>query len=243
MVDSATDSGRWLSLFSGGKDSSYALYCAQQRGHEIGALVTVLPAGESYMYQRPDTTLTALAAESLGYDLHTVSLAPPEGTPDASTRGDREIEPLERLLQDLLAKESVKGLITGAIASTFQRDRLAALCDRLGLELVAPLWQQAPQKTAAGLFDAGFEITIVEVAAGGLDRSWLGRQLDREAFAELLTLQEQHGIHPLGEGGEFETFVTNGPHMRHPITLTYDIEWDGLRGNLVITDCSFDDPN
>ena len=38
------------------------------------------------------------------------------------------------------------------------------------------------------------------------------------------------------EGGEFETLVTDGPHMDRPIRLEYETEWEGSRGHLRIED-------
>ena len=110
------------------------------------------------------------------------------------------------------------------------------MSDRLGAELFAPLWQKEPRALADEMLAAGFEITVVRVAAYGLDESWLGRTLDADAFAELEALNEEYGVHVLGEGGEFETLVTDGPHMDRPIELDYETEFDGTRGALQITD-------
>ncbi len=86
------------------------------------------------------------------------------------------------------------------------------------------------------MLDAGFEIRIIRVAAYGLDESWLGRTLDADALDELEELNEEYGVHLLGEGGEFETLVTDGPHMDRRIELEYSTEWDGTRGTLVVED-------
>jgi len=231
----STTSG-WVSLFSGGKDSTYALYRGRKRGLNIKRLVTVLPEGESYLYQRPTPAVPAKAAESIGIEHETVALPTPDGDPGVADRGDFEIKPLEKAIARIAGETPISGVIAGAIESTYQRDRIAGVCDRLGLELYAPLWDESTEAIAEGLLEAGFAITIVEVAAGGLDRSWLGRQLDRAAFEELQTLAERHGVHPLGEGGEFETVVTDGPHMQQPLELEYNTVWDGLRGRLEITD-------
>jgi uncharacterized protein (TIGR00290 family) len=110
------------------------------------------------------------------------------------------------------------------------------MCDRLGVDLFAPLWQRDPEALAREMLDAGFEITILQVAAHGLDESWLGRTLDADALDELRELNERYGVHLLGEGGEFETFVTNGPHMSRPVVLDYETEWDGTRGRIRVTD-------
>lgn len=230
----------WISLFSGGKDSSWALYQALERGLPVERLVTVHPDGDSYMYHVPATDLTALAAESIGIDVQNVYPEAFSGT-DATERGDAELEPLERHLSELANKletdgKRLAGVTVGAVASEFQNARVGAMADRLGIDVFAPLWQRDPLELGTEMIEAGFEIRIIAVAAGGLDASWLGRQLDEQALSELATLQEEYGVHPLGEGGEFETLVTDGPHMRRAIEFEYEPEWDGTRGHVRITD-------
>ncbi|WP_254528155.1 diphthine--ammonia ligase [Natrinema gelatinilyticum] len=232
--------GAWMSLFSGGKDSAWALYRAIERGLPVERLVTVHPEGDSYMYHVPATDLTALAAESIGIEL--IDVEPEdfgaEVAVDSSSQGDDELEPLEAALADLDRElpGGVAGVTAGAVESEYQTSRIRGMCDRLGCELFAPLWQQDPRGLADAMLEAGFEITIVQVAAHGLDESWLGRTLDREAIADLEALNEEYGVHILGEGGGFETFVVDGPHMDRRIDLEYETEWDGTRGRVRITD-------
>ncbi|MFD1512042.1 diphthine--ammonia ligase [Halomarina rubra] len=229
----------WVSLFSGGKDSSWALYRALEAGHPVERLVTVHPQGDSYMYHTPATTLASLAAESTGIEL--LDVRPDdfgaEDAEDSGAQGDAELEPLERALESL-AEEwgGIGGVTAGAVESTFQTSRIEAMCDRLDAELFAPLWQRDPHDLADAMLDAGFEITIVQVAAHGLDESWLGRTLDREAIEELTALNEEYGVHVLGEGGEFETLVVDAPHMDRRIELEYGTVWEGTRGHLRIED-------
>lgn len=230
----------WVSLFSGGKDSSWALYQALEHGLNVTKLVTVHPGEDSYMYHVPATDLAALAAESIGIDILEIDPGEldAESTIDAGAQGDRELEPLEAALTALTDELNLAGVTAGAIESEFQTSRITAMCERLGIDLFAPLWQREPEALATEMLEAGFEITIVQVAAYGLDESWLGRTLDAEAIAELQALNEEYGVHILGEGGEFETIVTDGPHMQRAIELDYDVEWDesGGRGRLRITD-------
>ncbi|XVH30897.1 diphthine--ammonia ligase [Haloferacaceae archaeon DSL9] len=228
----------WVSLFSGGKDSSWALHRALEDGLNVTRLLTVHPAGDSYMYHVPETRLARLAAESLDIELVEVEPADFEAADavDAGRQGDAELEPLEAALADLRSEIDLAGVTAGAVESDFQTSRIEGMCDRLGIDLFAPLWQRDPEALAAEMLEAGFEITIVQVAAYGLDESWLGRSLDAAAVDELRALNEEYGVHILGEGGEFETLVTDGPHMSRPIELAYDTEWDGTRGRLHITD-------
>jgi ABC transporter with metal-binding/Fe-S-binding domain ATP-binding protein len=231
--------GAWVSLFSGGKDSSFALYRALERGLSVERLVTVHPEGDSYMYHVPATELATLAAESVGIPLvevHPGEFGAAEAT-DAGEQGDAELEPLEAALEDLATDlDGLAGVTAGAVESEYQTSRIEGLCERLGAELFAPLWQGDPGTLAASMLEAGFEITVVRVAAAGLDESWLGRRLDADALADLRDLNDAYGVHLLGEGGEFETIVTDGPHMDRPIELDYTTEWDGTRGTLHVED-------
>jgi ABC transporter with metal-binding/Fe-S-binding domain ATP-binding protein len=230
----------WVSLFSGGKDSSWALYRALEEGLNVTRLLTVHPGdeSESYMYHVPETRLASLAAESIGIDLVEVDPGDLAATTaaDSATQGDREVEPLEAALRDLQDELDLVGVTAGAIESEFQTSRIRSMCERLGVDLFAPLWQRDPDELAAAMLDAGFEITIVQVAARGLDESWLGRTLDADALDELRALNDEYGVHLLGEGGEFETLVTDGPHMSRPLELEYETVWDGTRGRIRVTD-------
>jgi ABC transporter with metal-binding/Fe-S-binding domain ATP-binding protein len=248
MTDTDTDArtdewdrtGPWVGLFSGGKDSSWALYRALEAGLPVERLLTVHPEGESYMYHTPATELAALAAESIGIelvDVHPEDFERDAEGEDSGARGDRELEPLERALEALRDDlGGLSGVTAGAVESEYQTSRIRGMADRLGAQLFAPLWGEDPRELAEAMLGAGFEIRIVQVAAYGLDESWLGRTLDRESFAELEELNERYGVHVLGEGGEFETFVTDGPHMRRPVELEYEQVWEGDRGHLRVTD-------
>lgn len=234
----------WVSLFSGGKDSSWALYRAVSSGMEVSHLVTVHPSEGSYMYHVPGTHLAGLAAESIGIPLLEVTPGD-KGSPDrvdAAAQGDKEIKPLEHALRELATETEIDGLIAGAVESEFQTSRIEALAKRLNADLYAPLWQGDPTDLASSMLDAGFEIRIIAVAADGLGPEWLGRILDSETLTELQTLSETRGVHILGEGGEFETLVTDGPHMEQPICFEADPVWDGTRGHLRIEDAWLGSP-
>jgi len=231
--------GAWVSLFSGGKDSSWALYRALERGLPVERLVTVHPEGDSYMYHVPATRLASLAAESIGIPL--VEVEPDDfgaaDVTDSGAQGDAELEPLEAALGDLAPEiDGIAGLTAGAVESEYQTTRIESMAERLEAELFAPLWQEDPRTLADAMLDAGFEIRLVRAAAAGLDESWLGRRLDADALDDLERLNEEYGVHILGEGGEFETLVVDGPHMDRRIEWDARPEWEGARGTLRIDD-------
>ena len=228
----------WAGLFSGGKDSSYAVHLARERGLPVTRLVTVHPPEDAFLYHVPGTHLAALAAESMDIPLVEVDAADAvsaAGAADSTARGDAELEPLESALAKL-TDDGLSGISVGAVESDFQHRRIGAMAGRLGLDVFAPLWRRDPVALLTEMIDAGFTIEVVAVAARGLDESWLGRTIDAAAVSELVTLRDDYGVHPIGEGGEFETLVTDGPHMARPLQFDATPDWDGTRGHLQFED-------
>ncbi|WP_254526090.1 diphthine--ammonia ligase [Natrinema caseinilyticum] len=239
--------GGWVVLFSGGKESAWALTRALEAGRDVRRLVIVNPPAGSHVYHAPARTVTRLAATSIGIPvvdvtIPAVDIEPPnisaaEGRVSGPA-GDAEMEPLEAGLRTLDAELAggLTGLVAGTVESDYQADRLRSMCESLGCAFDAPLWHAEPSDLLEEMIEAGLEIVFVEVAAPGFDASWLGRRLNREALAELTELHREYGVHLLGEGGEFQTVVTDGPHMSRPIALEFEREWHDSWGRLRITD-------
>jgi ABC transporter with metal-binding/Fe-S-binding domain ATP-binding protein len=210
---------RLASLFSGGKDSTYATRLAQEQGHEIECLLTAEPRNpDSWMFHTVNLHLAPLLSQALGIKSVTVDT---EGTKE------REIEDLEMAISKL----DVDGLVTGAIASNYQRSRVDRLCATLGLEHVAPLWGRDAGELLDEMIGAGLIIVVTAVAAMGLDSGWLGRVIDDEVSDELKRIHGRFGVDVCGEGGEMETLAVDAPWFRSRLELVKARrEWDGVRG-------------
>jgi ABC transporter with metal-binding/Fe-S-binding domain ATP-binding protein len=213
---------RIASLFSGGKDSNYALFCAQHYGWDVTCLVSVFSTSpESYMYHVPAIELTRLAAESIGLPLVEV-VTPPEP--------EEELIPLRDALKDL----GVDGIVSGALASEYQRRRLDQICQDIGIKSFAPIWHKNQRDYVREMVEEGFEIMITGCYAEGLDEAWLGRVLDEKALATLDRLHDKYGISVAGEGGEYESFVPFGPHMSRRVCVEFEKEWKRDSGKIVV---------
>jgi len=189
-------------LFSGGKDSTYAAYLASRRD-ELSCLITIFPDNESsYMFHFPNLKWTALQAEAAGI---------PQVV--GKTVGEKEKELADLKVTLGLAKErfGLSGIYTGALASVYQKSRVERICSELHLECVSPLWGIDPQTHLRTLLREGFVVEVVSVSALGLDESWLGRILDGKAIDELVSLGTKYKFHVGLEGGEGETFVLDCP--------------------------------
>ncbi len=209
-------------LFSGGKDSTYSLQWAVDQGHEVVCLLTVISERtDSYMYQVHGIGLASFIAEALGYPQIVVE-----------TTGEKEEELLP--LREALGELEIDGVVSGAIRSTYQKNRIDLICEQLGLESFSPLWHTGMGRID-GMVEDGYEIMIVAVASMGLGPEWLGRTLDIPDLEELQELEREYGMNPDGEGGEFETSVLYGPGYSKRVTIVEsEAVWERDSGHLSI---------
>jgi len=216
---------RLAALFSGGKDSTYAIYLMERRGHDVEYLLTIFPkSDESLYFHYPNIELTRLQAEAMG--MHQL----------VERCGIGKIEEISALTR-LIEKVSgiVDGVISGAIASRFQLKAFREVCERYGLNLFAPLWGMNPLTILQEIIDDRFEVIITGVAAAGLGKDFLGARLTPSLVEELRKISDRFGINLAGEGGEFETFVLDAPIFKYRIeVLEAEVDWRGDRGFLKI---------
>jgi diphthine-ammonia ligase len=208
-------------LVSGGKDSLYAAYLASQE-NQIEYLIAMVPENTaSYMFHHPNVSYVKQQASLMGIALI-----------EKRTKGEKEkeLDDLEEVLGSI--RDEIDGVVTGAVASTYQKLRIDAICKRLGLLSIAPLWHTEPQDYMKKMIREGFETVIVGVAAPPLNEEWLGRRVDDQCIDELVVLNKKHGIHVAGEGGEFETFVTDSPMFFRKIEIiSADKNWNEKERN------------
>ena len=213
-------------LFSGGKDSTMAVYKAIEEGYEVEYLVSMISENpESYMFHVPNIHITELSSEAMGIPLI-----------KAKTHGvkEDELDDLKRVLNELKDR-GVEAIFAGALASEYQKSRIDQLCSDLGLVSNAPLWQVDPKEYMEEIIDSGFEVIIISVSAEGLDRSWLGRRIDHELLEEIITLNSKYGMHMAFEGGEAETLVLDCPVFKKRIKILESSNvWDRDSGYLLI---------
>ncbi len=195
-------------LSSGGKDSNAALYRMARRNNRIACLVNLQSDNpDSYMFDTKEEQVVRRQAEELELPLVV-----------HRTGGEKEVElrDLEEALRTAIDTHGVEGVVAGALASSYQRDRVDAVAEKLGLKVFTPLWQEDPENYIRWLVSEGFEVEITEVAARGLEESWIGRELDGDSVEELIELSREYRFNPAGEGGEFETMVKSFPEGFKP---------------------------
>lgn len=212
-----------VSLLSGGKDSVYATFLAEKKGLNVTNFLSIFSEKkDSWMFHTVNIHMTKLQAEAMNIPL-TIK----------KTRGEKEKE-LEDL-KDALVNLDVDGVVSGAIASTYQKSRIENICKDLGLKSFTPLWDKKQDLLLKEIINDGFEVIIIGVFAEGLDEKWLGRKIDNNSIKDLKKIEKKYKINAAGEGGEFETLVLDGPTFEKKIVID-DSEkiWNRDNGYLII---------
>ena len=217
-------------LFSGGKDSTYAIHLAKKQGHDVVCLLSIFAnSEESHLLHHPNLRWTKLQSESMNIPQLTII--------SNSNETSDELIVMEKLLQNAKEQFQIDGLVHGGIKSKFQKEKFETLCLKLNLVSIAPLWETNPKEYMNQLLDSNFHFMMVTVSSDGLDEQWLGKLISKSDIEVLNNLSDKFGFNLNFEGGESETFVINCPLFSYPIKINkFTKNWDGYRGRFEIVD-------
>lgn len=196
---------KFIASFSGGKDSTLALYKAMKAGEAIGLIVMLEEDGyRSRSHGLPPALLQA-QAESIGLPLYTAT----------SSWADYE-ENFIRLLTNA-KNQGAEALVTGDLDMPEHGCWHDKVTKNAGLKLGMPLWEMNHLNVVEEFIQLGFVTVVVTVNVSlGMKEEDLGRVLTLDYVKEL----EARRIDPCGEGGEFHTAVIDGPLFHKPISIS-----------------------
>lgn len=197
-------------LFTGGKDSTYSAFL-ESKDNEIVCLINARSANpDSYMFHTVGEELLDLQSEALGIPLERFY-----------TKGEKEKEllDLQNSIIRIKRKYALDGVVSGALESDYQFQRIGRILSNAGLKSFTPLWHIDVKSYLNEFISSGFKAVIISVSADGLDQSWLGREIDKATLAELDTLSKRFRFHLGFEGGEAETAVLDGPSFKKMIII------------------------
>ncbi|MCL4372634.1 diphthine--ammonia ligase [Candidatus Parvarchaeota archaeon] len=197
-------------LFTGGKDSTYSAFLAG-KDNEVVCLMNMYSENkDSYMFHTVGDKLLEMQADALSIPLERYK-----------TKGIKEEElfDLRHFILDIKERYGIEGVVSGALASEYQYNRINAILKDLKLASITPLWHVDIEKYLNDLIKNGFHAMIVSVSADGLDENWLGKEINREELANLIDLSRKYRFNLGFEGGEAETAVLDGPNFKYRIKI------------------------
>jgi len=195
-----------VASWSGGKDSCFACYKSLQEGHDVSQLLIMMsdPSKSNFHMIRSDM----LDAQSQAIGIPIVKW---------TTTPDTYEQEFKKALQQMKAK-GVEGIVTGDVydVALHEAGWIDRICKEVGLKSVKPLWHRDTQQILSEFINEGFKATVVRVKTDVLGMEWLGREINKEFFDDVLKLGT---VDPCGERGEFHTFVTDGPLFKKRIEI------------------------
>ncbi len=192
-------------LISGGKDSWYAAYQASKE-NELVCLIAIKSRNpESYMFHIPNIELVKLQAKAA--DIPLVWW-------ETDGIKEEELEDLKQAIEIAVQKYKIQGIVSGAIRSSYQKQRVDNICKELNLSSIAPLWHIEEEVYLNNLMK-NFNVIIVGIAADGLKRELLGTRVGITFIDRMRSIN----VSSIGEGGETESFVLDCPLFNKKISI------------------------
>ncbi|MFX1338434.1 MAG: diphthine--ammonia ligase [Promethearchaeota archaeon] len=191
--------------WSGGKDSTLALYLLNREKYDVRFLITTI----SEDYNRVSMhgvrkELLVEQAKSIGISLITISLSK-----DTSNEDYEKIMKREMLyFKSLRVYHVVFGDIFLEDLKNYRESNLSII----GMKAIFPLWKQDTRELAENFINLGFKAIITSVDSKSLKDSYIGKLYDKDFIDSLPS-----NVDPCGENGEFHSFVFDGPIFSYPI--------------------------
>ncbi len=178
---------------------------------------------DSYMYQSVGNELIDLYAQAIDLPLYRAVIRGSvlntnlEYEPNQKDCENDEVEDLYRILQhckqDMESKNGYKieAVSSGAILSTYQKNRVENICKRLDMQSLAYLWNRNQSELLDEMINSKLDAILIKVACMGLKPDkHLGKSIS-EMKSYLSELESKYGANVCGEGGEYETLTLDCP--------------------------------
>jgi uncharacterized protein (TIGR00290 family) len=203
------DRKRAIFNWSGGKDSSLALYhILNEKEYDVTGLMTTVNAKYNRISMHGvRNELLYAQGEAIGIPIKEILL--PE-MPSMSEYDETMKGVLSELKRDKVT-HSIFGDIFLEDLRKYREDRLK----EVGLTAHFPLWKRDTTDLVHEFIDLGFKTVVVCVKSELLSQDFTGRVIDHDFLKDL-----PKGVDPCGENGEFHTFAFDGPIFKHPIKYT-----------------------
>jgi len=212
-----------IALFSGGKDSMYALQWALANNN-LDLIVSIKNEYESaQFYAGPEANglLRQTQSRLIGLPFREVL-----------TRDENYMCDTFLGLKEIVNQENIGHMITGDLWLPYTKGAGDMLAGALGIEVIRPCRDLCPSKAEAQKYmqqvlDSGIESIVYSVRKGKLPRSFIGCAIDQVFLEEMA----RRNVDAAGERSEYQSLVTTSPTMNGRIVIdSFDIHYVPGRG-------------
>ena len=199
-------------MYSGGKDSTFAIDLALEKGWDIEYLISIKPTRtDCYLFHFATVEHTKELAKILEipHILEKCKIADPE----------KEAQIVRKIVEKQQKTMPVNAVVLGGTG--LQETQLRSIQNALrslGIEVFASHAGEEHDLIVEKMLDKGYEIMITQVASDGL-MPWLGRTLTKENFKELKEDSVNFKFHIGFEGGYADTLVLDGPIFKKKLQV------------------------
>lgn len=193
---------KFVASYSGGKDSTLAIYRAIKNGLVPMELFTTFNKDRelSWFHSIPRQLLNKISNE-IEIPITLIE-----------TTGEQYSESFESYL--LEAKEKGADVcVFGDIDLEGHLKWCTERCEAVGIEPYFPLWKESRKSLVYEFIDFGFKTIITVVDTSRLSEKFVGEILTRQVAEEI----ELSGADICGENGEYHTFAFDGPLFNKPV--------------------------
>lgn len=202
------------SLLSTGKDSLYATQLMKKQGYDISCFITIKSKNkDSFMFHTPTINLSEKISKSTNIPVIEVV---------TSGEKEKELRDLEIAIRKAIIDYKIEGVVSGALYSNYQRERIESICENLGIRSFAPLWHMDQKEYLRRVVKEGYKVIITKIAAHGLTENYLGKIIDEKTIEKLVALEKKFKLNVAGEGGEYETLVLDAPFYNKKLKIEFD---------------------
>jgi diphthine-ammonia ligase len=202
---------RAVSMWSGGKDSCFALYKAISKGIDVCCLLNFITKEGSSISQGVDSKVVLAQSKALGIPMVQIR----------ANWGSRV--KYEQDFKRALCEQKRRGVEAAVFGDIYDfpdhEGWNERVCREVGIKTITPLWRKDPKQLITDFVKEGFEAVVVKTKADLLNKEWIGRKIDEAFIKDLVTLNEKVKIDFCGELGEYHTLVCDGPIFKKRLEI------------------------
>lgn len=191
-------------LYSGGKDSTFAIQHAVDKGWNVKYLISVKPARKDcFLFHYATVEQTKKLAKMLDIPHFYVKCRVADPA--------KEADIVKKVVEKNQRKMKIDAVVLGGTG--LQETQIKSIQNALmplKVEAFASHAGEEHDLIMEEMLNIGYEILITQIASDGL-KDWLGKRITKENFPQLKKDSFRHGFHIGFEGGYADTLVTDCP--------------------------------